>query len=70
MLKNIFLLICVPLVTVAQQVDNGIKFERELTWQQIKEKALSENKSTFLLIAMPLGAPVEVWTRKYLQNQK
>lgn len=39
-----FLILCLPLFSLAQ----GIKFEEGLTWEQIKQKAKTENKYIFV----------------------
>lgn len=45
---TISLIACLCTVSVITAQDKGIKFEEELSWQQLKEKARSENKYIFL----------------------
>lgn len=39
---------CLPLMTIGQEKNNGIKFEDDFSWQQILSKAKAENKYIFV----------------------
>ncbi len=48
MTKLLCVLACFPIWVLAQQADQEMKFERGLSWQQVKEKAKSQNKYIFI----------------------
>ena len=46
-MKKLFqLLLFAPLIAIAQE--KGIRFEKDLTWQQVKERAKASNKYIFV----------------------
>src|SRR5687768_11668505 len=42
------LILCLPFITIAQDAETGIKWTTGLSWQQVKQKAKTENKYIFL----------------------
>lgn len=63
------LLLCLPLLTYAQ-VEKGIKFEENLSWEQVKAKAKSDNKYIFLDCFTTWCGPCKRMDKEVYTNDK
>jgi len=59
---------CLPLIIYAQERDKGIKFEQGLNWEQIKDKAKSENKYIFMDVFATWCGPCKMMDKEVYSN--
>lgn len=67
--KHVFgLVTCIPFLLNAQQYDNGIKWTTGLTWEQVKQKAKSENKYIFIDCYATWCGPCKLMDKRVYPN--
>jgi thioredoxin-related protein len=69
MKQLLYLVFLSPLFITGQEVKNGIKFERDLTWDQIKSKANSTNTYIFIDVNASWCVPCKMMDKLVFINE-
>lgn len=69
-MRLIIIILFIPFLAYSQARDNGIKFETELDWKQIKAKAAEEKKYIFLDCYASWCGPCKLMDKNVYSNKK
>ncbi len=65
-MKIIYMVVGLVMVQV-NVIAQGVKFEKEITWTDLKVKAMSENKYIFIDCYATWWGHINGWTKKFIQ---